>query len=173
MQLLLMGKHHMISIRVSLMWGCWLNPCCRVKHVSRGMAGGIKGLPLGSSVYILLHCRADSNSRSVFNRAQAPVLIPSRTLLKNNPCRGAWGCAQNISHTSTRCILNAASHPLLAFELLASVMSPSDPNVLPSPVLIQRVLSLLAFGVKHEQQLPVLCGEWLLGQLGRIPWRQH
>lgn len=85
MQLLLMGKHHMISVRVSLMWGCWLSPCCRVKHVSRGTTGGIEGSPLGSSVYILLHCRADSNSRTVFNCVRAPVLVPSRTIQKVIP----------------------------------------------------------------------------------------
>lgn len=69
--------------------------------------------------------------------------------------------------------LNAASHPLLAFELLASAMSPSDPTELLLLTLTRRVLSLLAFGVKQEQQLPALCGERLLGRLGRIPWRQH
>ena len=68
---------------------------------------------------------------------------------------------------------NAAYHLLLACELLASVMSPSDPSELPLPILIQRVLSLLAFGVKQEQQLPALCGERLLGRLGGIPWHQH
>lgn len=69
-----------------------------------------------------------------------------------------------IFHTlPSKGFLKAAHHPLLACELLASVMSPSDPSELPSPVLIQRLLSLLAFGVKQEQQLPPLCGERLLG----------
>lgn len=39
--------------------------------------------------------------------------------------------------------------------------------------LIQRLLALLSFGVKQVQQLPALCGEWLLEQLGGIPWHQH
>lgn len=69
--------------------------------------------------------------------------------------------------------LNAASLPLLAFQLLASAMAPSDPTKLLLLALTRRVLSLLAFGVKQEQQLPAFCGEWLLGRLGRIPWRQH
>lgn len=70
-------------------------------------------------------------------------------------------------------LLNAAYHPLLACELLVPVMSPSDPSALPLTILIQRVLSLLAFGVKQVQQLPALCGEWLLEQLGGIPWHQN
>lgn len=70
-------------------------------------------------------------------------------------------------------LLNAAYHPLLAYVLLASVMSPSDPSDLPLTILIQRVLSLLSFGVKQVQQLPALCGERLLEQLGGIPWHQH
>lgn len=68
--------------------------------------------------------------------------------------------------------LNAASLPLLAFQLLASAMAPSDPTELLLLALTGRVLSLLAFGVKQEQQLLAFCGEWLLGRLGRIPWRQ-
>lgn len=69
-------------------------------------------------------------------------------------------------------LLDAASHPLLACELLAPVMSSSDPSELPLTILIRRVLSLMAFGVKQVQQLPALCGEWLLEQLGGIPWHQ-
>lgn len=61
--------------------------------------------------------------------------------------------------------------PPLACELLAPVMSPSDPSELPLTILIHRVLCLLAFGVKQVQ--PALCGEWLLEQLGGIPWHQH
>lgn len=52
-------------------------------------------------------------------------------------------------------------------------MSPSDPSEPPLPTLIQGLLSLLAFGVKREQQLPALCGERLLGRQGGIPWHQH
>lgn len=70
-------------------------------------------------------------------------------------------------------LLDAACHPQLACELLASAMSPSDPSEQPLTVLIQRALSLLAFGVKQVQQLTALCGEWLLEQLGGIPWHQH
>lgn len=41
------------------------------------------------------------------------------------------------------------------------------------PFLIQRVLSLLPFGVKQKQQFPALCGERLLGRLGGIPWQER
>lgn len=48
-------------------------------------------------------------------------------------------------------VISVTGMATLTSELLASVASPSDPGEPPLPVLIQGLLSLLAFGVKSEQ----------------------